>query len=154
MVVDYSGPDTNGRRVRCPSVEAVTPAPLPVSEWTVQVFKSSFNLYVSRTLSYIHTSIDSTVKYSNYVIFYIVVHSSVRVHTHGLTLFRLQTMPDLSMLDLVGASKVRTVDIRTLQQFRGLVKVSSRCMEMLTYMSPYSKTYELLNSDNSMIFPS
>jgi hypothetical protein len=53
MVVDYSGPDTNGRRLRCPSVEAVIPAALPVSEWTVQVFKADFGLTVSHALSYI-----------------------------------------------------------------------------------------------------
>jgi hypothetical protein len=87
MVVDYSGPDTNGRKIRCPSVEAVTPPEIKPSEWTVRVYKANFNLYV---------------------------------------------MPDFSMLDMVGESKVRMVDIRTLQQFRGLVPVRA-CVPMCMY---------------------
>jgi hypothetical protein len=47
MVVDYSGPDTGGRKMRCPSVEAVTPQAIKASEWTLQVFGASYNLYVS-----------------------------------------------------------------------------------------------------------
>jgi hypothetical protein len=47
MVVDYSGPDTGGRKIRCPSVEAVEPQPIKASEWTMQMFASNYELYVS-----------------------------------------------------------------------------------------------------------
>jgi len=32
MVIDYAGPDTNGRKIRCPSVQAVTPPEIKPSE--------------------------------------------------------------------------------------------------------------------------
>ncbi len=49
------------------------------------------------------------------------VQWTVRVYASDFNLF---TMPDLSMLTMVGQNKVRMVDIRNLQQFRALVPVS------------------------------
>ena len=39
MVVDYSGPDTGGRKIRCPSVEAVTPPQFKPSTWGLEVYR-------------------------------------------------------------------------------------------------------------------
>jgi hypothetical protein len=51
MVVDYSGPDTNGRKIRCPSVEAVTPPEIKPSQWTMRMYKANFVLSVMPDLS-------------------------------------------------------------------------------------------------------
>jgi hypothetical protein len=39
MVVDYSGPDTGGRKIRCPSVEAVSPPEFKPSKWGLEVYR-------------------------------------------------------------------------------------------------------------------
>jgi hypothetical protein len=39
MVVDYSGPDTGGRKIRCPSVEALAPPEIKPSKWGLEVYR-------------------------------------------------------------------------------------------------------------------